>query len=350
MFSDPAFRKQLEDLLAAARWGAADPDALLGTAARVPDGDRDAWLREWTSAGGDAWAAGAYLRAAACYGAALALIGGTDGSVAEHDLWGRQLACWDRAIPPLGGHALAVPYAGGALRASFFPAADAVRPLVVVDVGGELPAVHAWAAAGAAARALGYHWMTFERPWPLRPDWEAVLSSVAGAMAARPDVDAVRMAVIGIGHAGYGVTRALAYEHRFAAAAVAPGVLDAGTEWTDLLPEAALAALRRRDPAGFERELRLAASFSPERSKALRRRGRPYGPDRLPGYARWRRVRCFRLDGDAERIASPLLICRRAGERRWPGQAERLHAMAPAAERLVTLGADTFTAWLRSRL
>lgn len=97
MFSDPAFREQLEDLLAAARWGAADPDALLGTAPRVPDGDRDAWLREWTSAGGDAWVAGAYLRAAACYGAAFALIGGTDGSVAEHDLWGRQLACWDRA-------------------------------------------------------------------------------------------------------------------------------------------------------------------------------------------------------------------------------------------------------------
>ncbi len=341
MFSDPAFRKQLEDLLAAARWGAADPDALLGTAARVPDGDRDAWLREWTSAGGDAWAAGAYLRAAACYGAALALIGGTDGSVAEHDLWGRQLACWDRAIPP-SGHPRR-PYRRAC--ASFFPAAPSPA-----SVGGELPAVHAWAAAGAAARALGYHWMTFERPWPLRPDWEAVLSSVAGAMAARPDVDAVRMAVIGIGHAGYGVARALAYEHRFAAAAVVLGVVDAATEWTDLLPEAALAALRRRDPAAFERELRLEALFSPERSMALRRRARPYGPDRLPGYARWRRVRCFRLDGEAERIASPLLICRRAGERRWPGQAERLHAMAPAAERLVTLGADTLTAWVRSRL
>ena len=65
----------------------------------------------------------------------------------------------------------------------------------------------------------------------LRPDWEAVLTPVLDAMLARPDVDRERVAVIGLDHAGYGVPRALSVERRFAAAVVAPGIVDASRPW-----------------------------------------------------------------------------------------------------------------------
>ena len=47
------------------------------------------------------------------------------------------------------------------------------------------------------------------------------------------------MAVIGLGDAGYGVLRALAFEHRFAAAVAYPGIVDASTPCTQLLPDTA---------------------------------------------------------------------------------------------------------------
>jgi hypothetical protein len=99
---------------------------------------------------------------------------------------------------------------------------------------------------GIAANERGYHWMTFDGPGqqatlflqhiPFRHDWEAVLSPVMDAMVARSDVDAERIAVIGVSQGGYWVPRALAFEHRLAAAVIDPGVVDVSTSWTAHLP------------------------------------------------------------------------------------------------------------------
>ena len=55
-------------------------------------------------------------------------------------------------------------------------------------------------------------------------------------MVARPDVEPRPIAVIGVSQAGYWVPRALAFEHRFAAAVADPGVVDVSTSWTEKLP------------------------------------------------------------------------------------------------------------------
>ena len=47
----------MRDLRDASQCGAADPEMVAATARRIADGDPDAWLREWTAAGGEAWAA-----------------------------------------------------------------------------------------------------------------------------------------------------------------------------------------------------------------------------------------------------------------------------------------------------
>ena len=80
---------ELRALRAAARWGAADPEVVDAIAVRLDNGDGGAWVREWTAAGGEAWAsarsadtASMYLHAASCYAAALALI---DRGLQERD-------------------------------------------------------------------------------------------------------------------------------------------------------------------------------------------------------------------------------------------------------------------------
>jgi len=60
--------------------------------------------------------------------------------------------------------------------------------------------------------------MLFERDIPFRQDWEKVLTPVVDFLLARDDVDADKLTLYGVSQAGYWVPRALAFEHRFAAA------------------------------------------------------------------------------------------------------------------------------------
>ncbi len=209
------------------------------------------------------------LRAASYYAAALAMIDESDGLVEEERLWERQRECWDRAVALLGAERLSIAYEHTTLPGYFFSGGPGARPLVVVDHGGRVATSAAWAAGGAAAAARGYHWMTFDGPGRqaalhrqglvLRPDWEAVLGPVADEMIARADVDASRMAVIGIDHAGY------------------------------------------RDQS-FDRELHLATLFAPELPGRLRRLGRGYDLSGLPLYELARRIGEFRLGEELRRI------------------------------------------------
>jgi hypothetical protein len=353
---------ELRALLTAARWGAADPELVRAIAGRVRDGDGGAWVREWTASGGEAWASArrhpsvsGYLEAASFYAAALALIDKGDGLVKESRLWERQRECWDRAVELLGGERLSIPYEESTLPGYFFAAGTGARPLVVIDHGGRVATSSAWAAGGAAAQARGYHWMTFDGPGRqaalrrqglvLRPDWEAVLTPVLDAVVDRPDVDGERVAVIGIDHAGYGVPRALAFEHRFAAAVVAPGILDASTPWIQALPIPARLALYDADRETFNRELHLAGLFDPDTPDRLRRLARDYDISRLPLYDLARQISTFHLGPELESITTPMLICPTGPEPSWVIQADDLCERAPGAQQLESDAPDDDPVW-----
>ncbi len=215
---------------------------------------------------------------------------------------------------------------------------------MVIDHGGRFATSQAWALGGAAAHERGYHWMTFDGPGRqgalyehglvLRPDWEAVLTPVVDAMRTRADVDPDRMALIGVGHAGYGVARGLAFEHRFAAAVADPGVVDVSTLWTDPLPALAREALLAGDRHTFDREIHLAGLFDPRTNALLRQRGRWYGLDGRSPYDLYERVREFRLGDEVEAVVTPLLVREAPGERRWPGQSRALYERLPRTKRL----------------
>jgi hypothetical protein len=355
---------ELRALVAAARWGAADAEVVDAIAARLPDADDGAWVQEWTAAGGAAWAVAgreesgsAYLQAASYYAAALALIDRSDGWVDEERLWERQRGCWDRAARLLGGEPLSIAYEQTSLPGYFFSAGPGPRPLVVIDHGGRVATSAAWAAGGAAAAARGYHWMTFDGPGRqaalrrqrlvLRPDWEAVLGPVVDAMVARGDVDTSRLATIGIDHAGYGIARALAFEPRFAAAVLAPPILDAYRPWLNELPEPARVALVDEDRDSFDRELHLATLFAPELPDRLRRLGREYDLSGLALYDLARRISEFRLGDEVERITTPVLTCAVGSEPLWAAQAREVCARLPACElAFAAPGEDHVADWL----
>jgi hypothetical protein len=363
----------MQDLCDASRYGAADPEVVAATVTRIGGGDADAWLREWTQAGGEAWVsakrtgdAELFRHAASYYAAALIAIAESDGSVDETQLWRRQRECWELAVACGRGQPAPVPYEGATLPGYFFAGGPGRRPLVIIDHGGLTPTSRTWGLAGAEAHARGYHWMTFDGPggravWPdhgllLRHDWEAVLAPVADAMIGRPDVDGARMAVVGADLAGFGVARALAYEHRFAAAALVPGIVDAARPWLAALVPTVQRALLDGDRDAFDRELHLAELFAPGMTQRLRRATDGFGAPRVPLYDIYQRIRCFALGEEVAQITTPLLVSSPAadggGMTPWAGQGCELHEWlsSPAALCLDATRPEPILDWLDGHL
>lgn len=367
-FKNDDFQFGLELVLGATYHQGADVGEALATAARIKDRDANAWVREWlataegcNAAAREAQAAdrrvsalASYRRAATYFSTALYLFAHAAENEWERELqiWRRQRECWDRAVDllPVPGERVAIPYEETTLPGYFFRAPDSApgerRPLVVMNNGSDGATSQMFVEGGAAAAARGYHWMTFDGPGqqaaffeqgiPFRSDWEAVLTPVLDAMLQRPDVDHERVAVIGISQAGYWVPRALAFEHRPAAAVVDPGVTDVSASWMQRLPQVMHNQLREGKRTAFDREMRMVERISPDVAATLAFRGRPFGLNGGSRFDLYEAVAAYRLQGEEQQITTPLLITAPEDEQFWPGQSRELYDRLPGPKELVS--------------
>ena len=145
-----------------------------------------------------------------------------------------------------------------------------------------------WPGIGLDAVARGYNVLAFDGPGqqsmlfehdiPFRPDWEKVITPVVDFLVQRPDVDADRLAIYGISQAGYWVPRAIAFEHRFAAAVADPGVDDVSSSWLLHIPAELAKMLDDNDRDGFTQMMAIGtASETPQQKQLMAWRGKPYG-------------------------------------------------------------------------
>jgi pimeloyl-ACP methyl ester carboxylesterase len=119
-----------------------------------------------------------------------------------------------------------------------------------------------WASCVAPALERGYDVVVFDGPGQqtqlfdknvsFRPDWENVLTPVYDYVAGLDGVDSKRIALYGISQGSYWAVRALAFEHRFAAAITDPGLVD-GLDVVDGSHPARTSHTARRRPG---REIR----------------------------------------------------------------------------------------------
>jgi hypothetical protein len=366
-FADDEFQFGLELALGAAYRGAADVGEAFATADRITNGDADSWVSEWLAtaeacrdAGADADSKGLrasalayYRRAATYYATALYRFAGATDHSPERELalWREQRACWERSLDlqstPV--ERIAIPYEGTTLKGYFFRAPDAEpgerRPLVVMNNGSDGATSVMWLEGGAAAAERGYHWMTFDGPGqqaalyeqniPFRHDWEAVLTPVLDAVLSRPDVDEDRVALIGVSQAGYWVPRAIAFEHRFAAAVADGGVVDVSAGWIKQLPDIMRQQLTDGDRDAFDAEMQVAESRSPKGKATLDFRAKPYGINGGSRFDLFTAVATYRLGDEVNNITTPLLITDPEHEQFFPGQAEQLYDRVPGTRELI---------------
>jgi len=373
-FKSDDFEFSTELVLGSTYYRAAEVGEVLATVGRIKNGDFGSWCQEWRAtaervediargaenAGRRASARDAYLRASHYwFQVAFYILGTKDGGPADLTaLWRRHRDCFEAAArlaePPW--ERVAIPYEQTELEGWLFPGTPTGGrgPLVILNNGSDGTVTDMWIQGAAAGTERGYHCLTFDGPGQgqalfeqglhFRPDWEAVIRPVVDYACARGDVDAERIALLGVSQGGYWVPRALAFEPRIAIGVADPGVVDVSTTMTDHLPRSMRKMLDAGDQVKFDRDIHLVERFSKSLRFTMKFRSVPYGTD--SPFEMMRAALAYRLDADtAGRISCPLLITSPDHEQFWPGQSEQLAKMVGANATVVAFtaaeGADS---------
>jgi hypothetical protein len=358
---NPDYDFEIRSAIGHAVEGAAEIGEVLAATAGVRKNDHQGWFAAWnalaerTAKIGDASAAAghrisaseAYLRASAYYGVAVNAISGLPDASGLTPTFQKQRAAWDAfvSLAPVRAERVDIPLELSSLPGYFFrPAKEQATGATLVAVNGSDGSLAGlWASAVAPALRRGYHVLVFDGPGqqsqlferniPFRPDWENVLTPVYDFVSREQGVDPARIGLYGISQGSYWVARALAFEHRFAAAITDPGLVDVSTSWTAHVPKSLLKLLDGGQNDKFDKEMGLGMKFSPETARTWQFRARPYGAS---GYAETlEAVRRYTVADVASRITTPLLITDPQDEQFWPGQADQLAALTPTVSTVV---------------
>jgi len=350
-FKDAALDFEVRTTLGRAASGAADTGEVLSTIAGIDEGDSQAWFDRWMELGERVLkiadecvtnahpvsAAAAYLRASTYFGVALGSIDRLKSDELLVPTFRQHRKAWDSFVDasPIDIERVAIPYEGITMPGYLFrPAGNDIKCCLILANGSDGTLSGIWGCAGAAL-ARGYSVLMFDGPGqqsllfekdvPFRFDWEAVVTPVVDFLLGREDVGSHRLAMYGVSQAGYWVPRALAFEHRIAAAVADPGVVDVSTSWVEHLPSGLRKLLAEGNEHLFNIEMSIGMKLSADTARMWNFRARPYRQDGY--YKTVREVLKYNLTDVVDRIRTPIFITDPEDEQFWPGQARQLASM-----------------------
>jgi hypothetical protein len=133
------------------------------------------------------------------------------------------------------------------------------------------------------------------------------------------------------------VPRALAFEHRFVAAAADGGVVDVSRPWLEHLPPELVQLLDTGQKDAFD-QVMSGAGGDPAVARTFAFRARPYGI--TDPFDLFTAVRQYDLRAVAGAIRTPLLITDPDGDQFFPGQSEELAGLLTAPHELARFTAE----------
>jgi len=364
-FADPGFDFVTRSMMGYAAQGVMDVGLVFATIARVEDGDADSWYAAWRATAEKLHAQAKasfssrhlesakrlFLGASEAYAQAIAFADGQGDASTFAPTFALQSQCWEAFIDASAGRAerVSVPYEGGTLPGFLFrpDASGEARPTLVMTNGseGSKSGLWSWGVGAALSRGFnafiydgpGQQTMLFDKAIPFRPDWEAVLTPVIDCLVSRSDVDGDALFAYGCSQAGYWVARALAFEHRFVAAVVDPGVMDVSSSWLSHLPPQLVGLLKSSDKEAFNAAMAQAAK-DPKLAEALAARGRPFAKE--TAYDTFTAAMGYNLHDVVGAIKTPLLITDPDEEAFWPGQSKDMYGKLTCERKIVSFSRD----------
>ncbi|CAG7653914.1 alpha/beta hydrolase family protein [Paenibacillus allorhizosphaerae] len=243
IFNDQTFSFELLRTLSYSPYGGADIGECLSTAYRIEEGNFDSWYAEWRKTaermhrlaaesldrGNRVSAREFYMRASNYYRTAEFFLHGDPQDPRILDTWCKSRSTFREALRlmEMPVEQVDIAYEGTHLPGYLYLVDETTRPTLIIHGGFDSTGEELYFEVVAAALQRGYHCLTFEGPGqgavireqriPFRHDWENVVTPVVDYLLTRPEVDATRIALMGISLGGYLAPRAAAFEHRLAA-------------------------------------------------------------------------------------------------------------------------------------
>jgi dienelactone hydrolase len=349
--SDGTFHFNLLRWLGTAPYHGVDVAEMLDVADRIVAGDFESWHDEFLALAQQVEAESSGLRgsspitirdrafrAASYYRAADFFLHGTPSDPRIASTWASATAQFNQAIAQLtpAGERLTIQADGFTVPAIFYRAAAdrRLRPTILMFNGFDGSQEEMLHISGFAALERGFNVLTFEGPGQptvvreqglgFRHDWEHVVSPIVDHCEAMPEIDAGKLSLLGLSFGGYLAPRAAAFEPRIRAVAAIDGLFDGHEAAKGLLNDELATLFDRHEVDSFNAAMRgamrhdVALRWYVEQGVWAFRVTTPY--------EFFDRSRAYTLDGVAQRITCPVLVCQAAGEHFNPGQAEKLAA------------------------
>jgi pimeloyl-ACP methyl ester carboxylesterase len=336
-FKDPVFDGQLLRALSHVYYGGADVGECISTAARIREGDATSWHDEWSATahrlsssaeksfqqGRSQSAREAWLRASNYFRTAYIFLMGPPLDPRVTHAFDLQAETFRTAAalfsPPV--EQIEIPYEGSTLPGYFYRANADGRPsrTIILTGGYDSTAEELYFFNAAAAIRRGYNCIAFDGPGQgaalikqslyFRPDWENVVRPVVDYLVARTDVDADRIALMGLSFGGYLAPRGASGEPRLAALIADPGQYSLFEAARNRVPGFLRAGLTGQSPFAAAILRRIFASMlrHPTRGWALRRGMLVHNVSTPFDY--FKMTRDYSLEGLAGKITCPSLIC-----------------------------------------
>lgn len=333
VIADDLLDGQLLRVLGSAPYGGADIGECVATARLVDlKNPVESWYEQWQALGqrvlelaahaeDTASARAAYLRASNYLRAAGAILMGVPldarlvaSNAAQADAFRHGVALLDN--PP---EIVQIPFEATTLPGYWFTLDDTPRPTLVLVGGYDSCAEEAYFFNGAAGLDRGYNVLSFDGPGQgaallkqgivMRPDWENVLTPVMDWLLTQPQVEASKVAVVGLSLGAYLAPRAASGEHRFAACIADCGTFDMYATFLSRLPKQVRGPYEAGDPevvAGVGQMLDQMAA-APTAGWSMRRNLLVHGVDTPAKYIEL--TKDYTLKGRAEKITCPTFVC-----------------------------------------
>jgi dienelactone hydrolase len=352
-------------------YGGADFGEVLLTAQRIEPNNYDSWYEEWSKLGqriadeGRASEQGghrvtardSYLRASNYWRMAEFFLHGTPADPRVNyafnlsvEYFRSAAALFDYPVKPVE-----IPFEDTSLPGYFYRApGDGVRPTVVVHSGydGTVEENHFFGVSALVER--GYHVLSFDGPGQpgmmhregmvFRPDWEVPVAAALDYLATRPEVDFDRVALMGISMGGVLAPRAAAMEPRIKALVAFDGIYNLGENTVNnVVPgttEEKVALLRADAAPELDATLAAAMTAAPSFKWAIENGQWVFGVSSPREVLRKMMLDYNLVDGVAEKIACPTLVCEGVSDQFVAGEAERLYEHLTCPKTLITFTVD----------
>ncbi|SFL16563.1 Alpha/beta hydrolase family protein [Paenibacillus sp. 1_12] len=350
VFNDQTFSFELLRTLSYAPYGGADIGECLLTANRIEEGNFESWYKEWHataervhSLAESALAAGqrvsareAYLRASNYYRTAEFFLHGNVHDSRILSTWeNSRITFWQAAqLMDTPVEQVNIPYEGTNLTGYLYKVDDSnkPRPTLIIHGGYDSTGEELYFGGAAAAIQRGYNCLTFEGPGqgsairlqqlPFRPDWEKVVTPVVDYACTRSEIDPQRIALMGISFGGYLAPRAAAYEQRLAACIANDGLY---TFRFSEMGRPFMIANGKKDvqPTDYEEVIRKIMNQHSGVRWAIENGMFTFQASSLMELVH--KTEPYSLEGVAELITCPTLICEAEADLFFAGQPQRLY-------------------------